>query len=191
MKDKTMNSLILVICLLCGIITYLSTKASYYKQELEYQQMKYEILIKEPRIKNIIESGGWKMEQYKETLSKLKARLLFKNISKLENDHLVLSDGTKINFECSDYDCCAFASGEWKNFTVDGFITNIQLLDIKENDDGYDQTYTTAKLVLFHNKNEIAKADLYANNGNGDYYYSVLSVYVNEKEIGTILNSRL
>lgn len=58
MKDKTITSLILVICLLCGIITYLSTKANYYKQELEYQQMKYEILIKEPMVKNIIESGG-------------------------------------------------------------------------------------------------------------------------------------
>lgn len=58
MKDKTITSLILVICLLCGIITYLSTKANCYKQELEQQQMKYEILIKEPRVKNIIESGG-------------------------------------------------------------------------------------------------------------------------------------
>lgn len=58
MKDKTITSLILVICLFCGIIIYLSTKANYYKQELERQQMKYEILIKEPRVKNIIESGG-------------------------------------------------------------------------------------------------------------------------------------
>lgn len=58
MKDKIITSLILVICLLCGIITYISTKATYYKQELEHQQMKYEILIKEPRVKNIIESGG-------------------------------------------------------------------------------------------------------------------------------------
>lgn len=58
MKDKTITSLILVIFLLCGIITYLSTKAIYYKQELENQQIKYEILIKEPRVKNIMESGG-------------------------------------------------------------------------------------------------------------------------------------
>lgn len=58
MKNKTITSLVLLICLLCTIITYISAKASYYKQELEHQQMKYEILIKEPRVKNIIESGG-------------------------------------------------------------------------------------------------------------------------------------
>lgn len=58
MKDKIVTPLILLICLLCCVIIYLSTQAIYYKQELEYQQMKYEILIKEPRVKNIIESGG-------------------------------------------------------------------------------------------------------------------------------------
>lgn len=58
MKDKIITILVLLICLLCCIIIYFSTQASYYKQELEHQQMKYEILIKEPRVKNIIESGG-------------------------------------------------------------------------------------------------------------------------------------
>lgn len=58
MKDKTITSLILVICLLCCLVVYFSTKATYYKQELEHHQMKYEILIKEPRVKNIIESGA-------------------------------------------------------------------------------------------------------------------------------------
>lgn len=58
MKDKLMISFTLIICLLCCFIIYFSTQANYYKQELEHQQMKYEILIKEPRVKNIIESGG-------------------------------------------------------------------------------------------------------------------------------------
>lgn len=131
------------------------------------------------------------MKNYQETLNKLKSHLLFKKIIGLENDYLILSDGTKIDFECSDYDCCARAGGEWKEFTVDGVITDIELLNIKVNDDGYDQTNVTAKLVLFHNKNEIANANLYADNGNGDYYYSVLSVYINNEEIGVILNSRI
>lgn len=131
------------------------------------------------------------MEKYQETLNKLKTNLLFKKITRLEDGYLILSDGTKIDFQCSDYDCCAGADGEWKDFTVDGVITDIKLLDIKENYDGYDQTNVTAKLVLFHNKNEIAKAKLYADNGNGDYYYSVLSVYINNEEIGVILNSTI
>lgn len=58
MKDKLIVSFTLIICLLCCLVIYFSTKANYYKQELEHQQMKYEILIKEPRVKNIIESGG-------------------------------------------------------------------------------------------------------------------------------------
>lgn len=58
MKDKIVTFLILLIYLLCCIIIYFSTQARYYKQELEHQQIKYEILIKEPRVKNIIESGG-------------------------------------------------------------------------------------------------------------------------------------
>lgn len=132
------------------------------------------------------------MENYQQTLNKLKTNLLFKKITSLEDGYLFLSDGTKINFECSDYDCCAFAGGQWKDFTVDGVITDIKLLDIKENnEDGYDETNVTAKLVLFHNKNEIAKAELYADNGNCNYYYSVLSVYINNEEIGVILNSTI
>ena len=132
------------------------------------------------------------MENYQETLNKLKTHLLFKKITNLENDYLILSDGTKINFECSEYDCCAYAEGQWEDFTIDGLITDIKLLDIKENnEDEYDETNVTAKLVLFHNKNEIANAELYANNGNGNYHYSVLSVYINNEEIGVILNSRI
>lgn len=132
------------------------------------------------------------MENYQETLNKLKTHLLFKKITNLENDYLILSDGTKIDFKCSDRDCCAFADGQWKDYTVDGVITDIKLLDIKENnEDAYDETNVTAKLVLFHNKNEIAKAELYADNGSGNYYYSVLSVYINNEEIGVILNSTI
>lgn len=72
------------------------------------------------------------MVKYQETLNKLKTHLLFKKINSLEDGYLILSDGTKIDFECSDYDCCARADGEWKDFTVDGVITDIKLLDIKK-----------------------------------------------------------
>lgn len=58
MKDKIVTSLILTICLLCFLAIYLIRQLEYTQKELEHQQMKYEILIKEPRVKNIIESGG-------------------------------------------------------------------------------------------------------------------------------------
>lgn len=62
MGDKTNNNIILVLIMVILVVyslaLYYQSKANYFRKELEYQQMKYEILIKEPRIKNIIESGG-------------------------------------------------------------------------------------------------------------------------------------
>lgn len=60
MKDNNWLTLTLVICILVffSLALYYQSKANYFRQELEHQQMKYEILIKEPRVRNIIESGG-------------------------------------------------------------------------------------------------------------------------------------
>jgi len=61
MKSKDWLTITLVIFILVfffSLALYYQSKANYFRQELEYQQMKYEILIKEPRVKNIIESGG-------------------------------------------------------------------------------------------------------------------------------------
>lgn len=38
------------------------------------------------------------MENYQETLNKLKTHLLFKKITSLEDGYLILSDGTKNRF---------------------------------------------------------------------------------------------
>lgn len=58
MKDNIITTLVLLICLLCFLTIYLIMQLEYTQKELEHQQIKYEILIKEPRVKNIIESGG-------------------------------------------------------------------------------------------------------------------------------------
>lgn len=58
MKDKVIILFTFIIFLLFCLVIYFSIKANYYKQELQHQQIKYEILIKEPRVRNIIESGG-------------------------------------------------------------------------------------------------------------------------------------
>lgn len=57
-NEQLVIGLCLIILVVLLVAIYYQTQATYYKQELEYQQMKYEILIKEPRVKNIIESGG-------------------------------------------------------------------------------------------------------------------------------------
>ena len=125
-----------------------------------------------------------------ETIEKLKKKLLFKRIVKMAGGCLILEDGTEVSFECTDQDCCAVASGNWKSATLDAVITNVKLENEQSRGDTEDEyePYNTAELVIYHNQNPIAQADLYADAGNGGYYYSVLSVFVDEENIGAILS---
>lgn len=124
------------------------------------------------------------------TADRLKEKLLYKRIKGIEGNCLILDDGTKVYFECTEQDCCAGAYGEWKNANVDAVITDVKLENQENHGDteGYYEPYNTAELVIYHNQNPVAQADLYADAGNGGYYYSVLSVFVNKENIGTILS---
>ena len=124
------------------------------------------------------------------TIELLKQKILYKRIKEITKDKLVLEDGTEVYFECTDWDCCAIASGEWKTAELDAVITVVKLVDYTEGayGDGSGSSTNTAKIILYHNQNNIAQADLYADDGNGGYYYSVLSVFVNEENIGAILS---
>lgn len=129
------------------------------------------------------------MEYHKDTIEKLKEKVLMKRINELSNDSLVLVDGTTINFECTDSDCCASADGTWETAKADGLITDVQLVDVKKEEEDWGETQMVAKLVVMHDQNPIAQAQLRADNGNGDYYFSVLSVFVSGEEVGKILES--
>ena len=120
----------------------------------------------------------------------LKEKILYKRIKEMTKDKLVLEDGTEVYFECTDWDCCAIASGEWKTAELDAVITDVKMVDYNQSGlDGFDYLVNTAKIVLYHNQNSVAQANLYADAGNGGYYYSVLSVFVNEENIGDILSA--
>lgn len=59
MKDnKLITILVLVILTLAFTTLYYQTKSEHLETQLQEQRQKYEILIKDPRMKNIIESGG-------------------------------------------------------------------------------------------------------------------------------------
>ena len=112
-----------------------------------------------------------------ENMYKLRDLLLYKKIKKAKDNELELTDGTKIEFYLSDYDCCAGAYGEWilsDNF--EGCITDVTYKHSKIED--YDEVEERVKLTIFHNQNTIAQANCYGDNGNGGYYFSVLSVNV-------------
>ena len=124
------------------------------------------------------------------TIELLKEKILYKRIKEMTKDKLILEDGTEVYFECTDWDCCASASGEWKNAKLDAVITDVKMIDYNQDESkvsGYPTN--TARIVLYHNQNSVAQADLYADAGNGGYYYSVLSVFVNEENIGDILSA--
>lgn len=62
---------------------------------------------------------------------------------------------------------------------MQAIITDVQVTPDEERS-GYDGDGTTnfAVVKILHNQNPIALADCYANDGNGGYYFSVLSLNV-------------
>ena len=104
-------------------------------------------------------------------------RLVGKRIVGWSEDYLKLDDGTIITIEMTEFDCCASAYGEFKDVELEAVITDIRFNKPVLNspyEDGY-ETYTTQEVVFVHNQNKIAQANLYADNGNGDFYYSVVA----------------
>ena len=125
-----------------------------------------------------------------DTIELLKQKILYKRIKGMTEDKLILEDGTEVYFECTDWDCCASASGFWKSANLDAVITDVKMVDVELADfEGFGHPSNTARIVLYHNQNSVAQADLYADAGNGGYYYSVLSVFVNEENIGDVLSA--
>lgn len=113
---------------------------------------------------------GWKPETLEEAL-------LYQTITSWDEDKLVLNNGTVLTIEMTQSDCCAWAGGEFSNVELDAVITNVVFGEEEEWRDS--DTYgTTLQVVLYHNQNPIAQADLEADAGNGGYYYSVASFVV-------------
>lgn len=125
-----------------------------------------------------------------DTIELLKQKILYKRIKEMTEDKLILEDDTEVYFECTDYDCCASASGFWKSANLDAVISDVKMVDLEQADfEGVGYPSNTAKIVLYHNQNSVAQANLYADAGNGGYYYSVLSIFVNDENIGDILSA--
>lgn len=99
-----------------------------------------------------------------------------------DDSQLMLDDGTLLTLFMSESDCCASAAGGWvvRPDDLDAVITNVEVVPDEERS-GYDGDGTTnfATVTILHNQNPIALAECYANDGNGGYYYSILSLKVN------------
>lgn len=113
---------------------------------------------------------------------KIKEILLYKRILEWNENSIILEDGTTLQVECFDWDCCASGGGKWSNVKLDAVITDIKLEDVNNDAQRYDfdggETCTTAKIMIYHNQNIIAQNEMYTDDGNGGYYYSVTGLLV-------------
>lgn len=119
------------------------------------------------------------MEETVKAEEAIKEHLLYKRITSWDEERIVLEDGTTLDVECFEQDCCAYGSGIWSNVKLDAVITDIKLEDVKTDSDSYScESWTTAKIMIYHNQNIIAQNDMDTNNGNAGYYYSVTGLLV-------------
>lgn len=121
-------------------------------------------------------------ENLPEDLSAIRARIEGKRVVSVEpnGERLTLDDGTVLDLYMSESDCCASASGTWvlQPDALDAIITDVKAEitgDCVPNGDG---ATSTAIVTILHNQNPIALADCYADDGNGGYYCSTLSLSV-------------
>lgn len=114
-------------------------------------------------------------------LDELRERVVGKRVVSVSGggSELRLDDGTTLLLYMSDSDCCASAVGDWviDQDRLDAIITNVTISGPEFTDDG-DGGYSECKITILHNQNTVAFGECYAGNGNGGYYYSILSLKV-------------
>lgn len=117
-------------------------------------------------------------------LRQIRNRILGRRVIAVESGgaRLVLNDGTTLDLYMSDNDCCAAADGSWviKPDALDAIITDVRFTENHRNYDG-EMTTNYMTITILHNQNPVALANCYANNGNGGFYASTLSLIVSHK----------
>lgn len=120
-------------------------------------------------------------------LDDVRARIEGKRVKAVDGDTLTLDDGTILRLYMSDSDCCAHARGTWVTNpdNLEAIITDVQIEVTGQSVDNGDGATSTAVVTILHNQNPIAQADCYADDGNGGYYFSVLSMVVRVPNISS------
>lgn len=107
----------------------------------------------------------------------LRKQILYHKIVEWNDNRIVLDNGMVLEIEETAQDCCACASGTFKDVVLDAAITYVGDIHYEpwENSDTYG---CSASVTIMHNKNVICKAVGNADAGNGGYYYSIASFVV-------------
>jgi hypothetical protein len=112
------------------------------------------------------------------TFEQLKSMLLYRKIVKWTKDEITLDNGVSITIQCTEQDCCAWASGEFSKLELDAAITDVTEIDYSADIEEYDTRRTFALVKLLHNQEPICEITGEADGGNGGYYYSIASFIV-------------
>lgn len=109
-----------------------------------------------------------------------KNMLLYRKITKWEDNKITLDNGIEISIEMTDSDCCAYAYGQFEDVVLDAAITNVSDIEYEpwKDEDGWGEYGCKATVTIMHNRNVICKAVGDADAGNGGYYYSIASFVV-------------
>lgn len=121
------------------------------------------------------------IKEYK-TDNVLADKLIGRKIVEWNKDYLKLDDNTIITIEMTEYEYPASAGGEFKDIELEAVITDVRFAEPEEviYDNFYRETEARREVVFVHNLNSIGKANMYADNGEADYYYSVCAFKIGD-----------
>lgn len=111
-------------------------------------------------------------------LEAIKEALYLRRVVEWDEGKLVLDNGQEVSIICSDHDCCAWAGGTFDKVKLDAVITDVKFEVIRDGEYACDTYVSEGTLMLYHNRNEIAQGLVYADAGNGGYYYSVAAIKI-------------
>ena len=117
-------------------------------------------------------------------LKNLEKHLLGQEISHIQKSNtgdnaiLHLKNGVSLEIYESDYDCCATAYGDWTlGEQFHGGITNVEY-DTETYNGEFGDHAEHCTITILHGNRALAIAHGTATDGNGGYYFSVLSMQV-------------
>ncbi|MCQ9340840.1 hypothetical protein NQ028_06740 [Corynebacterium phoceense] len=119
-------------------------------------------------------------------VAEFKKRIVGQTIKEVNEDSLVLDNGTVLELYESDQDCCAGAWAEFKVLDANNLHAGVTDVDFScdewGSEDDYDDSYgTDLTITILHNQNPIAQGECTANAGISGYYFSILSLRVKVK----------
>lgn len=98
------------------------------------------------------------------------------------DNYIMLDNGIKITIKMTDFECCAWAHGEFEDVKLEAVITDVT--KPKHSSWSDEDTYGCSAVVkMLHNQNLICKVNANANAGNGGYYFSVASFIITIPEM--------